>query len=384
MPPPPPQTEQQRIDVAELKTRIARKLGLERSSRYFSFLNRLLAQKLSKAEFDKLCLVTLGRENIFLHNQLIRSILRNAHHAKAPPPITHDCTVRKDGLQHLTVNQAPSIWSNGDLPTSPRKVRSVIRDRRLRDRPSPLGPNGKTDGSIMENGVLHPCDLQRPVQHLHGGPPAEQAEDELPPLKKPRLRQSPRDGEGADEFVDIEDAVEMEHDKKYGSARSPIRAPLGIPLCPVSVGAARRSLSASVAFGSGFPSSSESGELCHTEGLKHRMEQIARTEGLEGVSMDCANLLNIGLNVYLKRLIKSCIELVNARSGRETLKQSMQKQKVVNGVWPGKHLEGIGELRSRRPISLLDFKVAMELHPQQLGEDWPLLLEKICLCSFED
>ncbi|THG07917.1 hypothetical protein TEA_021089 [Camellia sinensis var. sinensis] len=29
------------------------------------------------------------------------------------------------------------------------------------------------------------------------------------------------------------------------------------------------------------------------------------------------------------------------------------------------------------PISLLDFKVAMELNPQQLGEDWPLLLEKI-------
>jgi hypothetical protein len=33
---------------------------------------------------------------------------------------------------------------------------------------------------------------------------------------------------------------------------------------------------------------------------------------------------------------------------------------------------------------MLDFKVAMELNPQQLGEDWPLLLEKICMHSFED
>ncbi|CAM8962221.1 unnamed protein product [Rhodiola kirilowii] len=35
-------------------------------------------------------------------------------------------------------------------------------------------------------------------------------------------------------------------------------------------------------------------------------------------------------------------------------------------------------------LSLLDFKVAMELNPHQLGEDWPSIFEKICMYSFED
>jgi hypothetical protein len=35
-------------------------------------------------------------------------------------------------------------------------------------------------------------------------------------------------------------------------------------------------------------------------------------------------------------------------------------------------------------VSLLDFRVAMELNPRQLGDDWPSLLEKICTDSFEE
>ncbi|KAK1276949.1 hypothetical protein QJS04_geneDACA004032 [Acorus gramineus] len=388
---PSPPLKQQRINLVELKAQIVGKLGPERSGRYFSFLNRFLAQKLSKAEFDKLCFSTLGHENISLHNQLIRAILKNACHAKAPPPSTHDRTVRKDGLQQPALNQVPSIWSNGDLPKSPRKVRSVIRDRRPRDCLSPVEPNGKTvamdhlsDRPAMENGALyphHPCDLQRPVQHLHDGPAAEHAEDEAL-LKKLWIRRSPHD---RTEDVVVQDEV--------GLARSPLRAPLGIPLRPASVGAARRSLSTGAVFGSGFSSCYDSGDLFDTEALRKRMEKIARAEGLEGVSLDCANLLNNGLDVYLKKLMRSCFELVSVRSSQETIKQSMQKQKVVNGVWPGNHvhlqssvgpLEGMQQLRSQSPVSFLDFKVAMELNPQQLGKDWPLLLEKICLHSFEE
>ncbi|KAK1290304.1 hypothetical protein QJS10_CPB18g00164 [Acorus calamus] len=358
---PSPPLKQQRINLVELKARIVGKLGPERSGRYFSFLNRLLAQKLSKAEFDKLCFSTLGHENISLHNQLI---------------------LRKDGLQQPALNQVPSIWSNGDLPTSPRKVRSVIRDRRPRDCLSPLGPNGKTvamdhlsDGPVMENGGLHSCDLQRPVQCLLDEPPAEQAEDEAM-LKKPWVRRSPHDRA---EDVVIEDEV--------GLARSPLQAPLGIPLRPASVGAARRALSTGAVFGSGFPSCFDSGDLFDTEALRKRMEQIAHAEGLEGVSLDCANLLNNGLDVYLKKLMSQC----EIQSGNH--KAIVQKQKVINGVWPGNRvhiqssvgpLEGMQQLRSQSPISFLDFKVAMELNPQQLGKDWPLLLEKICLHSFEE
>jgi hypothetical protein len=107
--------------------------------------------------------------------------------------------------------------------------------------------------------------------------------------------------------------------------------------------------------------------------------------------------MNKMLDVYLKRLIKSCVKLVGAQSLRDPRKYTVHKQqvqnKVVNGMWPSNHLhmqsssgpvEGVQEQRPHSSISMLDFKVAMELNPQQLGEDWPLLLEKICMQSFED
>ncbi|KAG6388415.1 hypothetical protein SASPL_149841 [Salvia splendens] len=49
-------------------------------------------------EFNKLCLRGLERENIPLHNQLIRSILRNASCAKSPPPACH----RDDSSKHAS------------------------------------------------------------------------------------------------------------------------------------------------------------------------------------------------------------------------------------------------------------------------------------------
>jgi hypothetical protein len=62
-------------------------------------------------------------------------------------------------------------------------------------------------------------------------------------------------------------------------------------------------------------------------------------------------------------------------------------------MWSSNHLhmqssggpvEVMQEQRPQGSISLLDFKVAMELNPQQLGEDWPLLLEKISMQAFEE
>jgi hypothetical protein len=114
--------------------------------------------------------------------------------------------------------------------------------------------------------------------------------------------------------------------------------------------------------------------------------------------MDSASLLNSGLDAYLKRLVKSCIELINRERGCDySTKSNSQKNhsesKHVNGFLPGHHfqgqssnmiLNGTQEQRSHFPISLLDFKVAMELNPQELGEDWPLLLEKICTHPSEE
>ncbi|XWS70578.1 hypothetical protein CRYUN_Cryun03dG0059200 [Craigia yunnanensis] len=413
-----------RIDLGELKAQIVKKIGAERSKRYFYNLSRFLSQKLSKSEFDKSCYHIMGRENLPLHNQLIRSILKNACQAKTRPPV-HEVGPARSLIQtvksspgreygheptaSLVPNQNPSmaIWSNGVLPvSSPRKVRSGIRDRKLRDRPSPLGPNGKVEnvshqltdtednGNKLgtENGDLTPYDYQRPLQHLQAV--AEQPEIEreglLRATEKPRVS-SKDQTEGAI----VEDGEEVEQANHINLSRSPLLAPLGIPFCSASVGGARKALP--VASSGDFVSYYDSGSLYDTETLKKHMEQIAAAQGLGGVSMECASMLNNMLDIYLKKLIRSCVDLVGSRCTRELRKHSAHKQqprgKLVNGMWPSNHLhmqsssgptEVLQEQGQRCSISLLDFKVAMELNPQQLGEDWPLLLEKNCLHLFEE
>ncbi|XP_078439375.1 transcriptional regulator of RNA polII, SAGA, subunit [Wolffia australiana] len=403
---PPP--HHSRTDLADLKSQIARKLGSERAQRYFVLLNRLLCQKLSKLEFDKLCFTTIGQENIPLHNQLIRSILRNAHQSRTPPSTVHDRNLQKPEISNLKksislneVSQQSQVnaqihpaWSNGDiLPPSPRKSRST--NRRTKDRPSPLGTNGKTEcigrpplpsdeAYIRENGHV-----KKPAHHLHL---------ELPAKIHRASKPSPRDRSSVQNTGSIGAVSEETEYMQYD--RGPIKAPLGIPFCPVSVGAARHLPPL-------FPCSNSAGgelggELCHTEALRKRMEQIAEAQGLGGVSMDCADLLNNGLDAYLKRLIKSCVDLAGSRSGNEATATtatttSVHKQqgsmRSPTGAWQGNptgahnmagSLEGGNEGRSEKLVSLLDFRVAMELKPQQLGEDWPLLLEKVCNRSFEE
>ncbi|XP_017983860.1 PREDICTED: uncharacterized protein LOC18587624 [Theobroma cacao] len=413
-----------RIDLGELKAQIVKKIGAERSKRYFSNLSRFLSQKLSKSEFDKSCYRILGRENLPLHNQLIRSILKNACQAKTPPPV-HEAgpaksliqTVksfpgREDGHEQtgsLVPNQNPNMvsWSNGVLPvSSPRKVRSGIRDRKLRDRPSPLGPNGKVESVSLqsmgtedngnklgiENGGLTPYDYQRPVQHLQAV--AEQLEIEREGLvrstEKPRVPTKDQT-EGAI----VEDGEEVEQANHINLSRSPLLAPLGIPFCSASVGGTRKAIP--LVSSGDFISYYDSGGLYDTETLKKRMEQIAAAQGLGGVSVESASMLNNMLDVYLKKLIRSCVDLAGSRSTHQLRKHSAHKQqpqgKLVNGMWPSNHLhmqsssgpaEVMQEQGQRCSISLLDFKVAMELNPQQLGEDWPLLLEKTCMHSMEE
>ncbi|KAK7293667.1 hypothetical protein RJT34_16539 [Clitoria ternatea] len=411
-----------RIDLVELKAQIVKRIGADKAKRYFYYLNRFLSQKLSKIEFDRLCCRVLGRENLSLHNHFIKSILKNACQANTPPPVqptrppksgalvNNVFPVREDGHEHSIGNfqsQSASIWSNGVLPVSPRKLRSGVRDRKLKDRPSPLGPNGKFESVAhqsmatedsgskvdMENGTLTPCDYQRPMQHL-------QAVAELPengmgdviqgPAGRPNIH-----GKGPTEISIVEDGEEVEQLNRLSFSRIPLIAPLGIPYCTASVGGARKVLP--VNSGSDFVSCCDSGRLSDTDTLRRRMEQIAAVQGLGGVSMECADMLNSMLDVYLKRLIKSCVDLVGARSANEPRKLPLSKQqiqgKVINGMWQNNHLYvqssgGLAEPdpvhRSSLTVSLPDFKVAMELNPQQLGEDWPLQMEKISMQSFEE
>lgn len=406
-----------RIDLADLKAQMLKRIGPDRFRRYFNSLGRLLSQKLSKTEFNKSCCRFIGRENLSLHNQLISSILKNACHSKTPPPIhegEHFKSPKTGGKglatiednheksKFLACTQSPGLSNGIILPVSPRKGRSVIRDRKPRDRPSPLGPNGKIDCTshhlnatednggkiIMENGNITPCDFQRPMRIPQG--PAEQLESERS-FSLQRIDESDAVPVSSHCSGLMEVAAETDC---FSSA--PLLAPLGIPFCSASIGGARKSLPMGSSSSSNFFSYFDSAGLSDTDALRTRMEHIAVSQGLGGVSVECANTLNNMLDLYLKRLIKSCVELVGARSINETKRHLVNKQihgKLINGVLPSNHLHIQGsnsqmefskEQRTHRSVSLLDFKVAMELNPQQLGEDWPLLLEKICMNSFEE
>ncbi|KGN62868.1 uncharacterized protein LOC101213741 [Cucumis sativus] len=398
-----------RIDLGELKSQIVKKLGADRSKRYFFYLNRFLSQKLSKNEFDKSCCRVLGRENLWLHNQLIQSILKNACQAKVAPPIpvagypktsTQSAKIsplvedgnEDGGAVFPTSTQNIPGWSNG---VSPRKCRSGIRDRKLKDRPSILGPNGKVEcishlSANMDNGDATLCDYKRPVQNLQGIAelPENNIEVRVPqPSGKQDLQNKIQV-----EATKVEDREEAGQSNHSSLLRSRLLAPLGIPFCSASIGGARKTRP--VDCGGDF-SLSDVGHLLDTESLRRRMEQIAAVQGLGSVSADCANILNKVLDVYLKQLIRSCVDLVGAWPAYEPEKPLSHKQqfqgKVINGMLPNNQLHGrhsngseevVHEHRLQCSISLLDFKVAMELNPTQLGEDWPLLLEKICMRTF--
>ncbi|CAH2077367.1 unnamed protein product [Thlaspi arvense] len=388
--------EDPRIDLAELKLHIVKKIGAERSRRYFYYLGRFLSQKLTKSEFDKSCCRLLGRENLPLHNKLIHSILRNASLAKSPPPLHKTGHPEKylvlgteDGPEQSgslvpNHNRNDHVWSNGVLS----KVRSGTCDRTVRDRPSPLGPNGKVESLLHQplcredksgyintekNGDFGPFAYQRSGQYAdeRGGALSRPAEKTRMPDKGKVAAPVSRDDEA----------------RRLVLSTSPVIAPLGIPFgAASSVGGARRTgpLSTRAALISCY----DSGGLSDMEMLRKRMESIAVVQGLGGVSPECTSTLNSMLDVYLKKLIKSCVDLAGARS--TNLDKLQSRDETVNGVRPSNslHIQSSNQpsriTQEQHPVSLLDFRVAMELSPLQLGEDWPSLRERIFIRSFEE
>ncbi|KAK1363944.1 Transcriptional adapter like [Heracleum sosnowskyi] len=418
-----PLNQHARINLAGLKAEIVRKIGPERSKHYFKLLDRLLKLKVNKAEFNKMCKGIVGRENIPLHNQFICAILENVYTAKVPPLANgvdaHKATKAVNGKEplvdvleqngfHPSINQPPnpSAFSNGNiLPPSPKKARTGTRERRIGDRRSALSANGKAQQSLntqhsdfrvnSENGEFITTSTsadRRTVQQNQGL--KRQADKDTQFLDNQAVKLSKVSGTIS---VHSTDQTELLIKKDVGevSARRLINPPLGIPFCAASVGGARKLVP--LASSSKFASSFNSGDLLDTVTLKERMEQIATANGLEGVSIDTAKLLNSGLDAYLKGLVRSCHELVVARSGLAQSDHNPQKHqahlKMFNGFRSGYHYptqsssspsEVKHEHRSGRPISLLDFRTAMELNPQQLGEDWPLLLEKLRARAVEE
>jgi len=191
----------------------------------------------------------------------------------------------------------------------------------------------------------------------------------------------------------MRDDQNQEEQARVNLSMSPLIAPLGIPFCSASVGGSPRTIPVST--NAELISCYDSGGLPDIEMLRKRMENIAVAQGLEGVSMECAKTLNNMLDVYLKKLINSCFDLVGARStngdpGKQRIGKQQSQNKIVNGVWPTNSLKiqtpnGSSDIRQdHHSVSMLDFRTAMELNPRQLGEDWPTLRERISLRSFEE
>ncbi|EXB76674.1 hypothetical protein L484_011520 [Morus notabilis] len=349
-----------RIDTLELKALMVQKIGLQRAEKYFDHLRRLFSLKISKCEFNKFCIRTIGKENVPLHNQLIRSIVKNACLSKVPPTKG----IRKVG-SNLNVKIANGLEKNylqslyGDaFPSSPRKGRSPVnRDRKLRDRLSPLGPIGKPQSVTCEELLSKPQEQQSATELLSLG--------SRPPV----------------EVASVEDGEEVEQDAGSPGvqSRSPVTAPLGISM---NLGGARKAL-CNISIGNNYrlETCQNSGELPDTRLLRSRVKRKLEMKGIN-ISMDCVNLLNNGLDAYLKRLIEPCMGLAGSRCGNEQLKPFNSRFiHGLNKTVPGRFAQNPTKSTC---VSMLDFHTAMQLNPHILGEDWAVQLEKIGLHAFEE
>ncbi|KAJ4963146.1 hypothetical protein NE237_023085 [Protea cynaroides] len=354
----PPYRYSSRIDTSELKAQIIKKLGNETAEKYFSLLNGLLSLRLRKPEFDKLCITIIGRKNLYLHNQLIRAILKNASVAKTPP-LRGSRIEGSLGIKIANGYQRSSVQTlSGDAfsPFPCKGKSSNHRDLKFRDRPSPLGPLGKIQSIMSDESTLRTQGQQSATEifSLSGRPPAEVAS--------------------------VEDGEEVEQIAASPSiqSRSPVRAPLGIPM---NMGGARKTLRNGFLYTFHPETCRNSTELPDSRSLRNQLERKMEMEGI-GISLDAANLLNNGVDAFLKRLIKPCVELAGSRATHEHMKQvNRQIAPGLNGVWPDRIIQGPSRKIS---ASMLDFRVAMELNPQLLGEQWPTQLERVCLHASEE
>ncbi|KAL3526866.1 hypothetical protein ACH5RR_011522 [Cinchona calisaya] len=346
-----------RINTYELKAQIEGKIGKQRADKYFHLLTRYLSSKLSKSEFDNLCVGLVGRENISLHNKFLQAIIRNACVAKTPPEKYSKSEASLDGKvpNGYQISSLQSLRRDVFTQSSRKGRTPTLRDLKFKDRQSPLGPHGKTN-AVCEDSVPKVQEQQSATELLSLG--------SRPPV----------------EVNSVEDGEEVE--QAAGSpgiySRSPVTAPLGI--CLNNRGT-RKVLSPGSTSFLCTETCHFTSELPDMNSLKKRLEQKLEVDGLN-VTTDFINLLNNGLDAYLKRLIKPCVELAALRLEQKHLNQVLhQRTPVLNGMRPMTHVQ-----MSNKPfsVSMSDFRVGMELYPGLLGEDWPIQLEKISLRASEE
>ncbi|XP_031279078.1 uncharacterized protein LOC116137516 [Pistacia vera] len=330
-----------RVNTLEIKSHIERKLGRTKSTTYFDFLTRFLNGKMDKSEFDRLCIGTIGIQNMRLHKLLIVSMLKNACVAKtAPSKVTKTDGSFSDKLANGY--QRKCLQKVGkDSPQSPLKGKTPnLHDPKFKD--------GNCHSIVCEDSVPNIQEQQSATELLSLGsrPPAS-----------------------------VEEGEEVEQDAASPSiySRSPVRAPLGIPRNNNKTQKVPQSR-----LGCDYYTEiCEKGcQLPDTSSLKKRLEQKLEKEGLN-VSVDCVNLLNNGLDVYLKRLIKPCLEQAGSRSSHKHIDQGHGSSILrLNETLPVRCTQNLSASTS---ASLSDFQIAMGLNPQILGVNWPTHLEEVYL-----
>ncbi|XP_010547543.1 PREDICTED: uncharacterized protein LOC104819254 [Tarenaya hassleriana] len=313
-----------RIDTFQLKSQIKKKIGRAKTENYLDLLSRFLSSKLSKSEFDKLCIATVGKENIHLHNALLTGIIKNICLSKTPPGVEASLGNKKEVNGFQRSNSFQSLCK--DLPLSPRKGRTP--NRRIKD------SKGKSQVTeVFSSGGRPPCSIE--------------------------------EGEEVDQST-LSPGTHSEN--------RPIEAPLGVSFSEKI--ARQRMISRRLLSCSHMETCYSVGQLPDTVSLKKKLEQTLGVEGVE-VSVGFTNLLNMGLDVFLKRLIKPCLELAASRSSRGLC----SGMAASNGLCSDRYSQ---ETRASLSASMMDFQVAMELNPSILGEDWPAKLEKFLLLGTED
>lgn len=350
-----PKQNYTRINTLELKAVIVKKVGNEKAGTYFDQLGKLVSSKISKAEFDKICITTIGKENVPLHNQLIRAILKNVCLSKVPP---HRSSAKKERVLNAKDSnrqQSRSIQMQyGDaFPPSLRRGGSLATcEGMLTSRQSALGQLGKPR-NLGSKDLIYKT-------------PEQQSATELNSL-------------GSRPPISVEDGEEVEQlggsPSSSIQSKSPVTAPLGISMnsgygrSPLSIASSRRKYPRETCFSNGY--------LPDTSSLRSRLEQKLKKEGLT-VTVDCVNLLNNAMDSYLKRLVDSSTGLSSGlRFGNEHRRQGNgQSIADSNILQPRRYMQTTTQSSC---TSLLDFRVAMELNPQVLGPDWPTQLEKICI-----
>ncbi|KAK1402469.1 hypothetical protein POM88_002074 [Heracleum sosnowskyi] len=122
------------VGAVELKAVIYRRIGSKRAENYFDLLKRFLSLKVKKCDFDKSCMEIIGRDNLSLHNQLIRTILENASVGEVP----------LSRAKNTAVVASPNVEVANCLPVN----RSLVnQDRKFRDHPGPLDQVWKSQQS---------------------------------------------------------------------------------------------------------------------------------------------------------------------------------------------------------------------------------------------